>query len=371
MIAADRALQRPPDAKLLSIDSRRRLRHLPREELSALLRPGDLVVANDAATLPASLEGTHIRTRAAIEVRLAGRRSLDVADIRELDAVVFGEGDFRVPTERRPPPPALRSGDELRLGPLHAVVQRLLDHPRLVTLRFDGTAERIWEGIARHGRPIQYSHLPAALALWDVWTSNAALPVAFEAPSAGFILSWKMLAAIRARGGRFATLTHAAGISSTGDPELDRRLPFDEPYYVPSATAREIRLARLRGARIIAIGTTVVRALEHAADARGFAGAGFGIATQRLGPASSLKVVDAILSGTHEPGTSHFELLRAFVDDETLSAAAAELEAAGYRTHEFGDSVLIERSKAHSAHSPRERKGVFAARQGSGESLLR
>src|ERR1700737_4203223 len=73
--------------------------------------------------------------------------------------------------------------------------------------------------------------------------------------------------------------------------------------------------------------------------------AGYGLATQRINAASRLCVVDAILSGTHEPGTSHYELLRAFTDDETLSRASAELNAAGYRTHEFGDSVLVERNK--------------------------
>ena len=101
---------------------------------------------------------------------------------------------------------------------------------------------------------------------------------------------------------------------------------------------------KLRGYRVIAIGTTVVRALEHAAAADGRLRAGFGLATQRLGPESRLRVVDAILSGTHEAGTSHYELLRAFLDDETLRRTTAELDARGYLTHEFGDSVLIERA---------------------------
>jgi S-adenosylmethionine:tRNA ribosyltransferase-isomerase len=88
-----------------------------------------------------------------------------------------------------------------------------------------------------------------------------------------------------------------------------------------------------------------VRALEHAATREGNVRAGEGIATGRLGPASQLRVVDAILSGTHEPGTSHYELLRAFLDDATLLRTSAELDARGYRTHEFGDSVLIERAR--------------------------
>ncbi len=86
----------------------------------------------------------------------------------------------------------------------------------------------------------------------------------------------------------------------------------------------------------------MVRALEHAGR-YGQVHAGDGLATQRIGAASRLRVVDAILSGTHEPGTSHYELLRAFTDDPTLQRVTAELEACRYRTHEFGDSVLIER----------------------------
>jgi S-adenosylmethionine:tRNA ribosyltransferase-isomerase len=345
MIAATLPLHRPADAKLLIIDRERRIRHVPRASFAEFVRPRDLVIANDAATLPASLHGIHVRSGAEIEVRLAGRRSLNVEDVIHFDAIVFGAGDFRTPTERRALPPALIPGDRVLLGPLCAVIERLLDHPRLVALRFDGTPDEIWAGLARHGRPIQYAHVAAPLALWDVWTSSAALPVAFEPPSAGFLLSWKLLAEIRARGAKFATLTHAAGISSTGDPELDRRLPFAEPYYIPPSTAKELRNARASAGRIIAIGTTVVRALEHAASRGACVVAGFGVATQRIGSESSLQVVDAILSGVHEPGASHYELLRAFVDDETLERATSELNAQGYKAHEFGDSVVLERAR--------------------------
>jgi S-adenosylmethionine:tRNA ribosyltransferase-isomerase len=344
VLAANLPVQRPSDAKLLVIDRCRRISHASRAAFAEFLRPKDLVIANDAATLPASLHGAHVRTGAPVEVRLAGRRSLAVDDVTHFDAIVFGAQDFRTRTEQRPPPPTLSPGDRLLLGPLHAVIGRLLDHPRLAALKFEGTPDEIWAGLARHGRPIQYAHLATPLTLRDVWTSNAALPVAFEPPSAGFLLNWRMLADIRARGARFATLTHAAGISSTGDPELDRRLPFDEPYYIPPSTTEELRIAKASGGRIVAIGTTVVRALEHAASLDAVADGGFGIASQRVGPESSLRVVDAILSGTHEPGTSHYELLRAFVDDDTLGRARNELEAHGYRTHEFGDSVLLERS---------------------------
>jgi S-adenosylmethionine:tRNA ribosyltransferase-isomerase len=225
-----------------------------------------------------------------------------------------------------------------------ATVERLLGHPRLVALRFDGTPDTIWAGLAHHGRPIQYAHIPEALALWDVWTPIAGPPVAFESPSAGFTLDWRTVAGLRNGGVAFATLTHAAGISSTGSVELDRRLPFDEPYHIPPATAVTIARVRARRGRIVAIGTTVVRALEHAARYDGRVRAGEALATQRIGSATRLRVVDAIFTGIHEPGTSHYELLRAFTDEETLERVNEELEARDYRTHEFGDSVLLERT---------------------------
>jgi S-adenosylmethionine:tRNA ribosyltransferase-isomerase len=222
-------------------------------------------------------------------------------------------------------------------------VEKLLGHPRLVELRFHGQVDDIWAGLARHGRPIQYAHLTTPLALWDVWTPIAGPPVAFEPPSAGFVLDWRMVLSIHARGVAIATITHAAGISSTGDKVLDRRLPFDEPYRIPRATACAIYQTRARGGRIVAVGTTVVRALEHAAVSGGHVRAGYGLANQRIHANTRLQVVDAILSGAHEPGTSHYEMLRAFADDGTLQRASEQLNAHGYLTHEFGDSVLIER----------------------------
>jgi S-adenosylmethionine:tRNA ribosyltransferase-isomerase len=345
MKAAHLPTQRAPDARLLVVDSRGALTHARRTRLADFLRPGDLLVANDAATLPASLAGVHEPTGRQIEVRLAGRRSLAVDDVREFTAVVFGEGDWHTPTQHRPLPPSLRAGDTLTLGPLRAEVLGLQGHARLVSLRFDGEVDAIWAGIATHGKPIQYAHVPQPLALWDVWTRVAALPVAFEPPSAGFVLDWALLSALKARGVGFVTLTHAAGISSTGDDALDARLPLDEPYDIPPATVAAIAQAKANGRRVIALGTTVTRALEHAASL-GDLRAGPGVANQRLGPGTVLNVVDAIVSGTHEPGTSHYELLRAFSADDVLRRANAELERAGYLTHEFGDTVLIEATRS-------------------------
>jgi S-adenosylmethionine:tRNA ribosyltransferase-isomerase len=343
VIPAALAVQRPPDARLMVVDASGHVVHKRRADFPALVHSGDVVIANDAATLPASLFGIHVATGSPIELRLAGRRSLSPRHIDRFTAVAFGAGDFRTPTESRPLPPAFGAGDVLQLGPLDAVVRAILKHPRLIEVAFRGSAQEIWEGLARHGRPIQYSYLAAPLALWDTWTTIASRPVAFEPPSAGFLLDWRLVDTLRARGAIFVTLTHAAGISSTGDARLDAMFPLAEAYEIPLRTANAIDAARRRGARIIAVGTTVVRALEDAAARDGRVRAGRASATLRVGALTPLQIVDALVTGQHEPGTSHYELLRAFQDDSVLGQMIAEAEMHGYRTHEFGDSLFIVR----------------------------
>ena len=330
---------------------------VPAADFPGLFQPGDLLVINDAATLPASLSGLHERTGQAIELRLAARDSLEPRRVSVWDAVLFGEGDHRTPTEARSAPPAVLPGDVLTFGPLHARVDAVLGHPRLLRIAFAGTSESIWQGLARQGRPIQYAHVPEPLALWDVWTKIAGPPVALEAPSAGYLLDWATLAALPDRGVEVVSLTHAAGLSSTGDAALDRRLPLPEPYAIGAGTALAVQRTRLALGRVIALGTTVARALESAADAAGRVRAGKGLATLRLGPDSMPRVVDVIVSGVHERGTSHDALLRAFVDDATLDEALARMEAEHFRHHEFGDAVWV-------ARSPRARAPTVAPMEG-------
>lgn len=353
MIAADRPVQRPSDARVLVVDAAGGVSHHARASLASLFRPGDLVIANDAATIPASLTGIHERTGKRIEVRLAARRALDPRDPSRFRAVIFGDGDHRTPTEHRAPPPTFTVGDRLILAgdALHARVTAIDVHPRLVDVVFEGEPGHVWEALARHGRPIQYAHVPSPLALWDIQSPLAGPPVALEPPSAGFALDFAMLTALRARSVDVRTLTHAAGLSSTGDASLDALLPLDEPYEIPAATAVAIRRARRARRRVVAIGTTVVRALEDSAARHGAVRPGHGLATIRIGPGSTLRIVDVVLSGTHERGTSHHELLRAFTDDETLARADEALDASAYRTHEFGDSCLVERREPIAARA--------------------
>jgi S-adenosylmethionine:tRNA ribosyltransferase-isomerase len=338
MIAADLVEQR--SAKLLIVGGDGVMRHLPRAALASLFSPADLVVANDAATLPASLKGIHYPSGRPIEVRLAAW--IYACDLTQFIAIAFGAGDHRTRTEDRMLPPPLSPGDRLALGPLAATIGRLLDHPRLFRVNFVGDQSTILAGLARYGRPIQYAHVKEPLALYDVWTKIAADPIAIEPPSAGFALDWHTQARWRQRGIGFATITHAAGISSTGDPTLDLRLPFDEPYRIPEQTSAAIAQAKAENGRIVAIGTTVVRALESAASADGSVHAGGGVASGRITRGTPLQVVDAILTGIHQPGESHFELLRAFADDAVLNQVSAKIGAHRYRSHEFGDSLLVE-----------------------------
>jgi S-adenosylmethionine:tRNA ribosyltransferase-isomerase len=343
---------RRQNRRLLVIDERGSVSHHRVADLPRFVSRGDLLVANDAATLPAGLHGVHLPSGGVVEVRLAGWQSM--ASHRHFTAVMFGSGDHRTPTEHRPLPPHVRAGDGIALGPLHATVTAVHAHPRLIDLRFEHAAAEVWEGLARYGRPIQYSYVREPLALWDTWTAVAARPVAFEAPSAGFVLDWALLQAFRSRGIAFATLTHAAGISSTGDEELDRLLPLDEAFQIPVSTAALVNQTRNGGGRVIAVGTTVVRALEAAAGEDGRVMSGHGVATGRIGHASRLALVDAIVTGVHEPGTSHYELLRAFQSEERLRHMAAEADRNDYRLHEFGDSMFIASDRRERARRPKQ-----------------
>ena len=137
------------------------------------------------------------------------------------------------------------------------------------------------------------------------------------------------------------TLTHAAGLSATGDPSLDAALPLPERYEIPSRTADAVASARRRGARIVAVGTTVLRALEGSAAAHGgVPRAGAGTTDLRIGPGYEPRAADGILTGVHVPGTSHHRLLAAMVAPALLDRALATAEAAGFQLHEFGDALL-------------------------------
>lgn len=330
----------PLEERLLCIDpvagswEERRVGDLPR-----LLRAGDLLVVNDAATLPASLSGTTSRGER-VELRLASTGS----DETRWTAVAFGEGDWRLPTEKRPPPPRLEVGGRLRFGDtLAARVEDVSSvSPRLVDLRFFTGGSAFWEALYRWGRPVQYSYLRAPVRLEQVQTPYGSRPWAVEPPSAGRPLQLTMLRELARSGVGLASVTHAAGLSATGDPDLDAALPLPERFDIPRDTVEAIERARGRGGRVVAVGTTVVRALEGSAALHGGRLAeGEGVTDLRLGRGFGPKVVHGLVTGIHEPGTSHYALLEAFVAPATLVAATRHAEEAGYLSHEFGDAMLV------------------------------
>jgi len=298
------------------------------------LRPGDLLVVNDAATLPASLFARFRGAR--LELRF-----VSPPEGRTARVLLFGAGDYHTRTEDRPAPPVLRPGDRLELRTSMARVTHVdPQFLRLLTVELDAPALQV---AYAEGHPVQYAYIERPLDLWDVQTPLAGRPWAVEAPSASYMTSLPALRRLRAQGVSIATLTHAAGLSSTGDARLDAALPLAERYELPLATVAAVNLARTEGRRIVALGTTVARALEgNALRGGGQLEAGRFETDLRLGAASPLRVVSAIYTGVHEEGVSHFGLLEAFRPAGDLRHALEESERRGFLTHEFGDGWFVE-----------------------------
>lgn len=337
----------PQELRILVVDACSGEQHTsPASALADLLRPGDLVVVNDAATLPASF---HARTAsgAAVELRLVGAIDPDGGAVR-FKAALLGSGDYRTPTEDRPAPPRVGVGDLFAIGDdLTARVLAVAPFSdRLVDLEFTSSSSAsgtIWAAMYRAGKPVQYTHVPRPLALWDVQNVFAGRPWAVEMPSAGRALRAGTLSALRRRGIEIASVTHAAGLSATGDPSIDSRLPLPERFEVPESTARAVLRTKARGGRVLAIGTSVVRALESAARASrsGLIAAASGTTDLILRPGAKRAVVDGLLTGVHESDTTHFTLLGAFAGRDVLDAALHSAEREHLLGHEFGDAWLV------------------------------
>jgi S-adenosylmethionine:tRNA ribosyltransferase-isomerase len=339
----------PPEARGLRRDGVRLLRvdrasgavaHHRFVDLPGLLDPGDLLVVNDSRTLPASLLG---RTAAGepLELRLAAQSGRRWAAL-PLGVPDDGRDPALVPTDDRPPAPALRPGDRLSFaGGLAATV--LGPHEEaapLVWLTFDATGEALAEALHRAGRPVRYAYVPRPWGLGYYQTLFAAAPGSAEMASAARPFTVQALRGLRARGVGLTTLRLHAGLSTYGDPATDRRFVPAEPWWVPAATAAAVEGCRAAGGRVVAVGTTVVRALETAA-ASGRVLPGAGVTRLRIGPGHRLRAVDGILTGLHEPEASHLDLLGAFLAPDRLAAAYDAALRAGYLWHEFGDVCLI------------------------------
>jgi S-adenosylmethionine:tRNA ribosyltransferase-isomerase len=352
----------PPEARGLRRDHVRLLlvdratgavAHHRFHELPWLLEPGDLLVANDSRTLPASLLGRTSRGEP-LEVRLATREGGGAGPGRPHGpgerwaalalGVPAGGGDpALVPTDARPPAPALAPGERLEFaGGLGAtVLGRHEEAGPLVWLAFDLAGERLAEALHRAGRPVRYAYVPRPWPLHQYQTLFAAGPGSAEMASAGRPFTVQTLRDLRRRGIGLATISLHAGLSTYGDPVTDRRYVPAEPYLVPEATAAAVAACRAAGGRVVAIGTTVVRALETAAAGGDGVRPGAGVTRLRIGPGHRLAAVDGLLTGLHEPEASHLDLLGAFLDRAALDRAYAAALGSGYLWHEFGDVCLL------------------------------
>ena len=293
------------------------------DDLPRLLGAGDLLLVNTSATLPAALPGRlrgrdvilHLSTRLcdgswSVELRTSGRERMEMAP-------VSGRVD-------------LPGGAHAELAGAYRGSPRL----RVARLRAPGPLP----GYLRlHGRPIRYSHDPGARPLADYQTVFARHPGSAEMPSAARPFTDRLVGELAAARVRIAPLLLHTGVSSpeTGEP------PYPERYRVPAATARAVNAVHRQGGRVIAVGTTAVRALETVADLDGTVSPGAGWTDLVIEPERGLRAVDGLLTGWHEPRSSHLRLLEAAAGPELLARSYAAAHARGYRWHEFGDSHLI------------------------------
>lgn len=345
----DRSATSPPEARghrrdevRLLVAQRTGVTHTTFRALPDQLSPGDLVVINTSATLPAAIEGVrrdHLDVpgtdRPAV-VHVAGPHPDEdgtwVVELRRTD----GAGPLR----------DAREGEMVLLA--GGVTLRLLaGYPD----RWTSTGSRLWqvavEGLGRdatldrflhaHGRPITYDYLDARWPLASYQPVYATEPGGAEMASAGRPFSPRLITDLVARGVAVAPIVLHAGVSSLEEGEP----PPPERYTVPAPTARLVDLTRRNDSRVVAVGTTVVRALESVAAPDGRVRPGAGWTDLVLGPQRPARVVNGIITGWHAPDASHLHLLDAVAGPKLVQRAYDAALAADYLWHEFGDSCLL------------------------------
>jgi S-adenosylmethionine:tRNA ribosyltransferase-isomerase len=311
-----------------------KIEHTRFDKVDNYLRPGDLLVFNSSRTLPASMRGCECSEThgPCMEVRLAER----LPDDSWLALLLCEKGDPFGCGLR--PQMRIQFNEELAA----VVVDRDVRIARLWRLRFTKSGTELVDLIYRLGKPIRYEYVSAPWDLDYYQTVYAKEPGSAEMPSAGRAFSWKLLLDLKRRGIDTAYLVLHTGLSSYLDDELDaQHLASEEEYFVSATAANKINRTRQSGGRIIAVGTTVVRALESIVDCNGRVSEAHGYTQLKIDNLHRLKAVDGLLTGLHEPQASHLDLLSAFLPPEQIRAAYEEAIARKYLWHEFGDLNLI------------------------------
>jgi S-adenosylmethionine:tRNA ribosyltransferase-isomerase len=327
---------RPPERRGLRRDGVRLLvasadgiRHGTFTDLPQLLARGDLVVVNTSATLPAAVDA---RDAAGVTRRVHVSTELDdgswVVEVRLTDN---SGPDLRT---REGALLRLPGGVGLRLGAGYP--DREEPRPRLRRAHPTVPVDRV-ELLQRHGRPVRYSYLDADYPIEDYRTVYATVPGSAEMASAGRPFTERLLVDLMARGVTVAPVVLHAGVSS---PEAHEP-PLPEWFEVGADTARLVRSARSAGRRVVAVGTTVTRALESATSPEDRIHATSGWTDLVLGPDRPARVVTGLITGLHAPQASHLLLLESVAGSMLVAAAYDAAVDQHYLWHEFGDSTLF------------------------------
>lgn len=299
--------------------------HARFEELPRFLRAGDLLVVNESAALPASLPAVGRLGPILLNLCTRFRSDLWLAEPRWSPA--------------EPGPLAVRPGDELALG--DAKVRLLSEYPGIPRLWF-ALADRPFESIMEaEGGPIHYGYTDA----WPMevyQTLFSRVPGSAEMPSASRPITPRIRDRLEQAGVRIAPVVLHSGVSSLEieSDAVEAQAMYPEPFLVPPETAHVVNRTRATGGRVIAVGTTTVRALESAWTAEGVRPMS-AYTRVFVNPDRGIHAVDGILTGFHDPVTSHLAMLGAFLGTDGVRSAYAEAVRERYRWHEFGDSHLV------------------------------
>jgi S-adenosylmethionine:tRNA ribosyltransferase-isomerase len=331
----------PPEARGLPRDGVRmlvawrqagRLADTTFSQLPSFLDPGDLVVVNTSATIPAAISGVGSGRSLPVVLHLSTHLEGDrwVVEPR----LPAGRTTERWPADLGEPPRHLLVGEG---GAAVHLVRPYLASDRLWEARLD-LPEPALAWLADNGRPIRYRYVPRPWPLAAYQNVYATEPGSAEMASAGRPFTPEVLARLVAKGVSVAPVVLHTGVASLEADEL----PYPERYSVPARTASLVRATRAAGGRVVAVGTTVVRALESAVDeASGDVQAADGWTDLVVTPERGVRAVDGLLTGWHEPEASHLLLLEAVAGRELLERSYAASLAGGYLWHEFGDSHLL------------------------------